>query len=246
MAQSDPIGVVFDFDGTLTPKEYGSLIRVVEDACLPALMKDQVENIRQAYLEKAALGPVAPVVERKLITESLCVYVECGLNHTQWSTALDGVKLRDGVSEKIRELAGRGIKIGIISFGVADFIERVLERYGLGGVVHRIYAAQLIYDRPIGKVVDWNSKSVVHPFDKGVWSTVFARSCGIAPEHLLAVGDSTGDRLLGIEKRLRLGIAKNEEEAKQLAPFMGKTVVTENFAPVSNWIDEQIYLILKG
>ena len=246
MSQDAPIGVVFDFDGTLTPKEYGSVIKVVEHACLPEPLKARVGKLREEYLKMAALGAVDPAMERKLIVESLCVYVECGLSHVEWSTALDSVKLREGAAEKIKELSGRGIKVGIISFGVADFIERVLERYGLGGIVQRIYAAQLIYDRPIGKIVDWNSRSVVHPFDKCLWSAVFARQYGIAPERLLAIGDSTGDRLLGFEKGLRLGIAEDAEEAKRISPYMGETVVTEHFSPVGNWIDRQISLILNG
>lgn len=246
MSHNAPIGVVFDFDGTLTPKEYGSVIAVVEHSCLPEPLKKRVERIRKAYLKIAAHGPVAPAMERRLIAESLRVYAEAGLNRLVWQAALAGFRLREGVMHKIRELTGRGIRVGIVSYGVADFIEHALHINGLGGAVHKVYAARLFHDGATGNIIGWNKHSVVHPFDKCVWSACFARHYGIAPDRLLAVGDSTGDRLLGLHNRLRLGIAKDEEEAKRISPFMGETVVTEHFSPVGDWIDRQISLILAG
>ncbi|MBI2099139.1 haloacid dehalogenase-like hydrolase [Candidatus Uhrbacteria bacterium] len=246
MAQKDPIGVVFDFDGTLTPKHYGSLITVVEKCCLPEGEAEKAERIKKLYFRKAALGPVAPSIERRLIRTALQSYAECGLRREQWQRSLNEVKLREGVADKIRELTGRGIRVGVISFSVADFIERVLELNGLGGAVHRVYAARLIHDKRNKTVVGWNSRTLVHPFDKGIWSMVFAKHYGIAPERLLAVGDSIGDYMLGLRQELRLGIAKDKEEANTVAPYMGEVITTEDFSQVGDWIDKKIRLILSG
>ncbi len=244
MAQSDPIGVVFDFDGTLTPKHYGSLITVVEQACLPKCEAEKAARIIDLYFRKAVLGPVPPSIERKLIRTALQNYVECGLRREQWQASLSKVKLREGAAEKIKELVGRGIRVGIISFEVADFIERVLEVNGLGGVVHRVYAARLIHDKRNKRVIGWDSRTLVHPFDKGIWSMVFGKLYGILPDRLLAVGDSIGDYLLGLRQELRLGIARDNQEAVALAPYMGEVIAAEDFFKVGDWIDKQIGLIL--
>lgn len=245
MAQSDPIGVVFDFDGTLTPKKYGSLMKIVENACLPQSWREQCQKLRKAYNENNTLGIYLPTLERNLINIALRAYRECGLSRSTWRTALDGVKLRDGVALKIRKLANKGIRVGIISFGVADFIEYKLKVNGLAGAVDHVYASRLIYDEASGRVCGWNKRSVVHAFDKCLWSLRFARQYGIAPERLLAVGDSSGDRTLGLDGRLRLGIAKDREEATKISPYMGDVVVTKNFALVSDWIEEQICRLIK-
>ena len=243
MAQNAPIGVVFDFDGTLSPKDCGYLIKIVDCACLSKSAKLRVERIRKKYLKLAAVGPVAPALDRQMMKVSLSAYTECGLTPEQWKSALSQVKLRKGVVEIAKGLVERGIKVGIISFGIAEFIESVLEVNGLAGVFHRIYAARFIYDERCNEVVGWNNKSIVYPFNKCIWSSVFAKQYGIPPERLLAVGDSTGDRLLGVGQKLRLGIAKNEEEAKILAPFMGDVVVTDDFHFVGEWINKKISLI---
>lgn len=245
MAQSDPIGVVFDFDGTLTPKKYGSLIKIVENACLPQPWREKCQKLSKVYNENNSLGVHLPTLERNLINITLRAYQECGLRREQWTTALSGVKLRDGVALKIRKLANKGIRVGIISFGVADFIEYILKVNGLAGAVDRVYASRLIYDEASGRVCGWDKRSVVRAFDKCLWSLRFAREYGIAPERLLAVGDSSGDRTLGLDGRLRMGIAKDAEEAKMISPYMGEVVVTRNFALVSDWIDEQICRLIK-
>lgn len=241
MSQNAPIGVVFDFDGTLTPKEYISLIKIVEASCLPESLRAKTDKLREAYYKNAVPGADASAYERRLINASLRAYVKSGLACEQWKAALSEIKLRDGVSETLNGLTGQGIKVGIISFGVADFIEHVLEANGVNIDLVRIFAARLAYDKvPGGKVVNWYRKSVVHPFDKCVWSAIFARASSIAPDRLLAVGDSIGDKLLGLRKELRLGIAQDAEDAKNLSEFMGEVVVTENYAPVQDWINRQI------
>lgn len=243
MAQSDPIGVVFDFDGTLTPKEYGSLIKVVECACLPERWIKKCDKLRKTYFQNVS-NSVLPSLEKKLINVALRAYRECGLSRSAWRLALDGIKLRDGVAPKIRELTSRGIRVGIISFSVADFIEYVLEVNGLGGVVHRVDAALLIYNRN-SEVIGWKARSVVYPYTKNIWSAVFAKQFGIAADRLLAVGDSIGDRTLGSHKELRLGIARDENEASALVSYMGHVVVTEDFGVVDKWINKKINLILS-
>lgn len=234
-----PIGVVFDFDGTLTPKEYVSIIKIVEASCLPEPLRGRTDKLRASYYKNAVPGKDPSRFESRLINSSLRAYRECGLPRTEWRAALREIRLREGVVETIRELTGRGIRVGIISFSVADFIEGVLESNGLGSGVHRVYAARLTHNNR-GCVCGWQKQSVVYPLNKGIWSTVFARQFGIPAERLLAVGDSLGDKFLGLRQDLRLGIAKDAEDAKSFAEYMGDVVVTEDYAPVRDWINRQI------
>lgn len=244
MAQGDPIGVVFDFDGTLTPKD-ASLIMVVDRACLPEPLRDANELLRQVFLKRAGVGPTTPEEEKERIGTTLEAYTDCGLMVGEWKRALNGVRLREGTAETLRKLTGRGIRVGIISFGVADFIESVLESKGLSGAVHRIYAARLICDKFSGSVLGYKTESIVHSFDKNVWSAKFAGEFDIAPDRLIAVGDSTGDRNLGLTQELRLGIARDDKEMGILAPYMGRVVVTEDFVVIDEWINEKIIHILS-
>ncbi len=239
--QNEPIGVVFDLDGTLTPKRYYSLITVVDSVCIfPDSMKDGMRVLRETYLAAVAKGAASPREEMELILLWLKAYIACGLKAKQWKRALRLVRLRQEAAETIMGLARNGIHVGIISFGVADFVECLLEQNGLGKYVSRVYAAKLITNPRSGAVISYCPDSVVCPFEKDKWSARFASEFGIKEERLFAVGDSSGDRTLGSFKELRLGIAESPREAKAISPFFGQVIVTEGFAPVRKWLREQI------
>lgn len=210
---SDPrFGVVLDVDGTLTPKSLGSLASVVDAYALQESGRTELQILRDRYLQHAAAGGLTRHEEMSWLRDTFRIYAECRLSRTAWRAALDAVPLRDGVVETLRALADRGVPVAAVSYGCADFVEHVLERYGLR--LDAVYAGRMRYDGDT--VVGVEPSSLVIPEMKGGCSRHFADVHGVPHEGLIAVGDSGGDRLLGHLPENRLFLAGSDEEAARL------------------------------
>lgn len=229
------LGVVFDFDGTITLKKYGSLYKVVDMNALPKEAQPEYEQLRDKYLPRVQSGTLAPVDELYWLRETLDIYVRCGLTRAKWQGALEFIELREDAGDVLRGLADLGFKLGIISYGVVDFIEFVLAQHGLAGLFDRIYAARLIHDE-VGLVVGYEPDSFVYPDNKDFWSHRFAGEMMVDADDLLAVGDSGGDKKLGFSKMNRLGLANDPRECKKIQRYFGMVSVTNSFEPVGSWV----------
>ncbi len=234
--------VVFDFDGTLIHK-HGSLCRTVDDAALSPEANQEMVRLREQYLDLAIRGQLTSEKEADWLMKTLDAYVNDGLTPERAHEALRGVILRPGARQCLEWLHREGVPVAVVSYGVTPFIEAVLRSNGSRGFVDRIYATELAVSSETGRFCAYDAASLVLPLNKGEWSRHFADANGVPHERLIAVGDSGGDKFLGHLKERRIGIAKDEAEAAKFGSHMGQVVITEDFAPVTEWLTRTIDLI---
>lgn len=236
---SEKKGLVLDFDGTLDPKSYGSLYKVVDTKALPDAAKPEYETLRDKYLPRVYDGTLQPTDELYWLRETLDIYIRHGLTRDRWMKALHSVELRPGARDLLAFARSKRIPMAIVSYGVADFIEWVLVSNGIDLVwFEEIFAARLQHAG--GLVVGYEDSTFVYPDNKDEWSKRFADRQGIRTENLLAIGDSGADRKLGGLKGHRLGIAKDQKNADQMAPYFSEVVVTDSLDPAKAWLAQKL------
>ncbi len=233
-------GVVFDCDGTLFPREIQSLMKLVDDHVLSAEAKQQTAKLRDFYLPLALSGTLTSEQERDWLIETIRIYANMRISENQLRDALHDARLRPGTADGLHELHASGVKLGVISCGVHPLIRVALELNGVSHLFKTIYAATMDMDS-LGRFTNYHNNSFVIPKNKGEWSRLFAQVHGISDERLLAVGDSGGDRYLGILQKNRLGVIEKPEDASKLTEFTGGVVlVNDSFTPAINWLLQKI------
>ncbi len=233
--------VVFDVDGTLTPKKAGALVKLVDDHALPESANAEMIALRAHYTPMAVAGRLSHADEMAWLRKTFDVYIAHGLTSRIWRSALDKIELRPGVVEGLKELLQAGVPLAAISYGCADFIEHLFARHGVR--FDAVYAGRLRHDEDL--VVGYDMTSLVIPAHKGDRSRHFADTHGVPHVKLIGVGDTGGDRLLGHDKEHRIGIAETSEEHLKLhgLDIMGEIHVTETFDPVLASIKRRIGLL---
>ena len=234
--------VVFDFDGTFTPKGK-SLFVMIDERALPSEGLKAQQEIYAHFIHKALAGKLTASEDKSWLLKSIKNYLRYGLTREKARTALSDASLRRGVRECLEMLRRAKVPVAIISYGIAPLIELVLDENGItvpGPLIRHIYAAKFLVETKAGRFVGYDRQSLVLQSTKGEWSRHFADACGVPYRNILAVGDSGGDKKLGYLKENRLAIAKNPEQAAELAPYMGTVAVTEDFGPVTAWLRSKL------
>ena len=244
---SDPKewGVLYDCDGTLIEKIVGALMPTVSERGLPPAAGEELASLRALYMGLYAAGGITEAQYRHWLQEELALYVRYALKADDWRRALAHVRLRHGVIELIRELHHLGVRQAVVSAAIADFVEFVLEVNGVRPMIDAVFAARLIHDAD-GIVIGHEEESIVHLANKGERSLAFARSFGLHPHRLVAIGDSLGDATLGHLQEHRIGVAETEEEADVLRRLgaMGEIVIVgARFDPASDAIRRRLGLL---
>jgi phosphoserine phosphatase len=238
-------GVLYDCDGTLIGKIYGALIQIVSDRALTALAKEELVEIRSRYMALDVSGSITVEQYRHWLLEELSLYVRHALKTDDWRSALSHVRLRPGAFELISDLHQAGVRQGIVSAAIADFVEYVLEINGVRHMIDVVYAARLVYDEN-GVVIGHEEATIVHPGNKGDCSLDFALRFGLNPDELIGLGDSGGDAKLGSLTEHRIGVAESEDRAVHLRSLgiMGEVVIIVDlhFQPVSDAIKRRLGL----
>lgn len=239
MIEQNQYAVVFDFDGTLTPKSYVSLFREMErNAGFSEVILAKADAMRDKYLPKAVSGTLSPEEELAWFDETASLYSEARLTREKIVESLNKVQLRDGVKDCLRFLRRKNIPVAIVSYGVSNFILAVLIHNKADHLVDAIYSANLKFES--GIVSGYDDRSVVLPSTKGSASKAFANLYGVREENVFGVGDSAIDAKLSTLKNNLLGIAKDEKDAEKLSQYMETVVITEAFYPVQEWLSEKI------
>ena len=235
-----PCAVVFDFDGTLTPKLYVSLFNVVEKGVLSKEYLQEAEMLRNRYLPKAMNGLITHEEEITWLTESINIFIKAKTTIDQIRYALKNVRLRSNVVDCMTLLKYKRIPMAVISYGIYQFIEIVLKNNHALPFADSIYATKLEIDEETGIVIGFDPKTILLPGQKGIASLHFAQSVRVDKEKILAVGDSLVDSLLGSKKENRFGIAEDEKQLKRIEGIMGKSAITQDFSPVISWLIKKI------
>jgi len=228
--------VVFDFDGTLTPRSYVSLFDVVEKGVLPEHYLRETGILRGKYLPKALNGTITHKEEAAWLAENIEVFIKAGTTIGQIKGALEKVRLRSSVVDCMALLTDKRIPIAVISYGVRQFIEIVLKNNHALPMVNSIYATKLKIDKETGLVTGYDPDTILLPQQKGIASAHFAKSVRVQEGNVLAVGDSLVDSLLGSSKENRFGIAEDEKQLERIKEVMGDSAITQDFSPVITWL----------
>ncbi|MEK9151937.1 MAG: HAD-IB family phosphatase [Patescibacteria group bacterium] len=237
--------VVFDIDGTFTPKKPDDLVslvnRVNRQASLPAAVQKELEDTRNLYHVRALNGVLPADAQQEWMRDTLDLYARHGLSLPRARAVIRNIPLRSGITACLEMLRRAEIPAAVISFGVADFVDEYLRHHGIDRLIDRVYAARLREDEH-GVCSGYDASSIVVPANKGEASRHFADMHGVPYGCLLAVGDSGGDMHLGHARDNRLLIACSAEEAAALARFAGETVVCDDFSPVTHWLKTKLGL----
>ena len=227
--------VIFDCDGTLIKRPY-SLMSIVDEA-LNESDRQVMNALRERYFPKIFSETLTVEEARELITLPISIYIGCGLTTVKIKKVLSKVSLRRKVEETFKFLNKQGIPIAIISFGIKQFIETVLEQQKVRKYISGIYAADLSIKKET--ICGYEPGTVVITENKGVFSEHFARQHGVPAKNILAIGDSMVDQNLGYFRYNRLGLAETEEEKQKIKKYFGEVVVTEDFGPVLEWLKKK-------
>ncbi len=233
--------VVFDFDGTMTPKTQPVMEMIdTHSTRLSSASAATLKEIRARYLPHALAGRLTPEQEYGWLAETIDLYIAAGMTLADAWTVLSRIRIRPGVAECLRVLDDAGVPCAIVSYSVAQFIGMILARHGMHHLVERVYSANVAYAADTGRIIGYDAASFVMPCNKGEWSRRFADKVGVPYDRLLAVGDSGGDKTLGHLQEHRFGIAKDSAQAEALREFMDDVAVTETFDPVTAWLRSKI------
>lgn len=225
--------VVVDVDGTLTRKTTGALCNVVDNAALHADGRQELAGLRARFKPLAIAGTLSYKDELFWLKETFRIYADYGLSRSGWERAVDGVELREGVTEAFAWMASHGIPVAAISFGCADFVERLLDRHGLKA--EAVYAGRLRHEGDL--MVGADIASFVVPAFKGDRSKHFADVHDVPHERLIAIGDSGGDRGLGHLAENRFLIAEKPDEAEMLRKLgVAEVCLTDTFHPALDFL----------
>ena len=172
-------GVVFDFEGTLVDFQWQLAPAVADSlAALSAAGVDttplgpepgyaQLYNGTLDLLARAGDEPGSDQA-RRLLDEVYDRYDADAL--TRWG-------LRDGVAKVVESLAGRGLKLSLVSNVGQTALEACLAKLGLNGMI------------PV--VISRNQVSRLKPHPGGLLAA--ADRMGVPPEYCVKVGDSLND-----------------------------------------------------
>lgn len=232
--------VVFDFDGTLTPKHHVSLFNVVEQGVLSEEYLRKASVLRNKYLPKAMNGTIIHEEEVAWLDENINIFIEAKTTIEQIKDALKNVRLRSNVVDCMALLKYKRIPMAVISYGVWQFIEIVLQNNHALPLIDSIYATKLEIDKETGLVIGYNSNTILLPNQKGIASAHFAKSVRVQENGIFAIGDSLVDSLLGNLKENRFGIAEDEKQLERIKPVMGECAITQDFSPVISWLINKI------
>lgn len=235
----EPAVIVFDNDGTLTPKMY-SLYSVV-DALLPEDARQQLVRTTESYMQMLHRGRLSRRNEVAWLEASCKMYVRHGLTRSAIESAIGKMPLRPGAPECFHEADAANLPTAIVSYGIKPFIEIMLDHNGLLDVVSKVYSTHLRFSKRNGKVVGYDLDTVVTPSMKGHCSREFAGMHGVKRTRIFAVGDSVGDRMLGYLKKNRVGIVEDHADVPKVARHMHEVIVSAHFSPVRDWLDARLF-----
>jgi len=240
MSARPRFGVVFDCDGTLTPKKLISLFQVVDTGALPPEAESDFKTLRDRYIPLASVAKLTPELQQEWLAETFEIYIRHKLTRAGWMEAISrAIAWRPGAMETLATLHFFRVPTAVVSYGSVDFIEHALVLAGADTWITEIYATRMRHGLD-GRVVGYDRATFVTQDNKGEWSRRFAEKHGIPLENLLAVGDTVGDRHLGHLQENRFGIAKDEAEREKIAPYMGKTVVSDDFTEARAWLSDKL------
>lgn len=242
---------VFDFDGTLLHSKYNSVFRPLYDGLqLSYLQRTRLALSFRRYGDSHRDDGFAPEPEELcLIMTDVEILLEHGIGPDDLDRTLRGLDLHDGVRECLEWLSTRGVPVGIVSYGVRQFIQRVIEDNGIAELIEDNPAIRHVMALDLTETTDdmgriqfdgCDESTLVLPSSKGEWSRRFADGYGIPHDRILAVGDSPSDRLMTHLKQNRFGMTHLHSKAPQLEPHFDQVAVTDTFWPAFEWLRRRI------
>lgn len=175
--------VIFDFDGTLTKSKKGSScwyniwVEIddleYDDKLYSMYKRNEIDDFKWSEL----------IYQR---------YVEKDVNPRIMQAVADKVELQNGAYETLKALHSKGIKIFILSGGVRQVIEKILEREDLNQFITSLETYDLIFDKS-GKLVDFK-RPRHNPEFKNQYIDIVKQQYKINAKDILFVGNGKNDQ----------------------------------------------------
>ena len=175
--------VVFDFDGTLTKSRKGS-------NCWYEVWKYINDLAYDDFLYgKYKRKEIDDVEWFKLIFER---YKEKDVRRKYLHNISKGIELLPGTYETLKCLNNNGIKIFILSGGIRQIIDDVLQREGVNEFITSIETYDLIFDNK-GKLIDYKRPNLHNPENKNEYIDLIKKQYNLKSSEILFVGNGAND-----------------------------------------------------
>jgi phosphoserine phosphatase len=211
---------LFDLDGTLTQEK--SAWEFIHRSL--GVWEGRAEKFQDAFLKG------------KITYERFCqldAAIWKGMEVAELERILAKVPLYAGLEELVTYLRFQGMKLGIISTGLALLTDWVATRYGFDyAVANELGAVE-------GKI-NGEIKINVHFDQKKAWVEKAMRRFKVRKEEILAVGDSAGD--LGMFEMAGVSVAFNSacDPLKKIASFcLHSSDLRDLIAPLASYLKDQ-------
>ncbi len=230
-----------DFDGTCLLRSKKALCQNIDEGILKNTHGKELDALRVFYQEKITTGTCGIEDELSWMRQSLELYIRAGLSREAVREVLGKLPMRDNFKDLSIFCEQNHIKIAIVSFGIKQFIEAVLEGNNALGLVDEIYAADLLFDES-GRACGYKEETLVVGHNKWFFSELFAQKHGVADNRIFALGDSLVDRYLSPYEDNRCGVAETDNECVDLfnSGHFETVTKTTSFLPVVDWLKRKI------
>ena len=175
--------VIFDFDGTLTKSRKGSncwyevwkyLDDLKYDDYLYGMYKHKEINDQQWF---------DLIVKR---------YIEKGVKRQYLTEIANTIEVIDGAQQTLKILHDNGVKVFILSGGIRQIIEDILEREQIREYITAIESYDLLFDKE-GNLTGFQRPKSHNPENKNECVDLIKREYRLAKDDVLFVGNGAND-----------------------------------------------------
>lgn len=194
--QPKTVLLAFDFDGTLSvmgaaTSEDGSEIKqdsIWQMMKLCGFSKDSIAEMADHYREYGSAKDEPKQIE--WVEKTIEVYIKEKLTKDQIKAISEKIVLRPEALQLLKNLMNSdpSVKIAIISYGLKEPIEYILEKNGITNV--EVFASELMFDENTDIVTGIKDGSIVVGANKGDILDKIRTVNNIDPKFVIAVGDS--------------------------------------------------------
>ena len=206
-AGPDKLHVILDFDHTLTagivPGKNVGTFQLLHDE-LPEEAKSVHDELYNKYRPIEAAHQLTEKMSERWYIEALDILATSGINIKLAKDAmLKTIKARQGSSDLFKTSHESGVPIVVLSAGVKQMIQMILEKYKLDPQL--VLATEFIV-RPDGEVHGWKKQTLIHTMNKHERSHAELSQLHHERPNVVVVGDELADAAMVSGDALRIRV----------------------------------------
>ena len=246
--EKSKFAVILDNDGTLSQpdfKHHGTWARM-DNFILDSDRIITTQFLRRHFTEVMLGRGMSPFDHLGWLEMTVQAWKECQLRreHIDQVFGDNGDHLRPGLGDFLRwlkqEREDREVVVVINSYGIRQFIERMLLTEGLLELVDEILAIPLIFDEE-GFCTGYTEIAIIDAETKGKFTEQLLYRHGIPPHQAVGIGDSSGDRFIAPVHRLHLASDADHVE-RYREHFTASCISPNDWSGPRTWLEEHFGL----